>query len=83
MTTLYYLYNQFYHNKVMMYDEGTGLVKLVTPSHDAAQQWAIEEDGNEGGQITYKIRNIKENRYLAAELKGQNVTVTTNQVTAD
>jgi hypothetical protein len=38
---------------------------------------------NEGGQNTYKIRNIKENLYLAAELKGQNVTVTTNQGTAD
>ena len=83
MTTLYYVYNQFYHNKGMMYDEGTGLVKLITPSGDAAQKWAIETDGNAGGQIAYKIRNIKENRYLAAELNGPQVTVTTNQETAN
>jgi hypothetical protein len=56
---LYYLYNQFYHNKVMMYDEGTGLVKLVTPSHDAAQQWAIEEDGMKVARIHTKYGILK------------------------
>jgi hypothetical protein len=64
-------------------EDGYGLVKLITPSGDAAHKWAIETDGNAGGQIAYKIRNIKENRYLAAELNGPQVTVTTNQETAN
>lgn len=83
MAVLYYLYNQFYHDKVMMYDEGTGLVKLSTPTGQPNQMWVIEDDGDVGCHVGYKIRNVEENQYLAPEWNGQNVTVTPNRGNGD
>ena len=76
MAVDYYLYNQFYHDKVMMYDAGTGLVKLSTPVGNANQKWVIERYVDIGCHVGYKIRNVAEDHYLATEYNGQNVTVT-------
>ena len=56
---LCYLYNQFYHDKVMMYDEGTGLVKLRAPTGNASQMWEIEDDVDVGCYVGYKYGMFK------------------------
>ena len=67
----------------MMYDEGTGLVKLSTPNGKNSQMWVIEEDDEVGWHIGHKIRNVGANQYLAAEWNGQQVTVTPDKGTWD
>lgn len=75
METEYYLYNQYYYEKVMMHDASTEMVKLGDPTNDPRKKWVFELDEDVDGQIGNRIKNVGSEEYLTAEPNNQKVTV--------
>jgi hypothetical protein len=63
MVVQYHLYNEFFENKVMMYENTTGLIKLIDPIKDDPYQKMLEDARSGDGLIRYKILNVGNNRF--------------------